>query len=82
MRECSLWDHSEGGAKLSPIKNSSFDLGAIPDDFYVYMSPDLDFLSRRRCHVAWRSKTHVGIQFQSEARKAGSSAAKEPEKPR
>jgi hypothetical protein len=36
---------------------------AIPDVFHLYMT--LDFASRRRCRVVWRSKTQIGVKFLS-----------------
>jgi PilZ domain len=56
LRECTVWDESENGARLvveAPEK--------IPDLFHIYMT--LDFSSRRRCRVIWRSKTQVGVEF-------------------
>ena len=56
LRECVVFDESEKGARL--VVNSPSE---IPDTFYLYMS--LDFASRRRCRVAWRSATQVGVEY-------------------
>jgi hypothetical protein len=63
VQEFRLWDASEGGAKLSPAASAEFDPSQVPNVFYVYMSPDLDFQSRRQCQLVWRSKSQLGIQF-------------------
>jgi hypothetical protein len=56
LRECTVWDESEAGARL--VVDSP---EAIPDIFHIYMT--LDFSSRRRCRVVWRSRTQVGVEF-------------------
>jgi hypothetical protein len=56
LRECTVWDESETGARL--IVHAS---EAIPDIFHIYMT--LDFSSRRRCRVVWRSGTQIGVEF-------------------
>jgi len=33
----------------------------VPDTFHIYMT--LDFSSRRRCRVVWRSKSQIGVEF-------------------
>jgi hypothetical protein len=33
----------------------------IPDTFHIYMT--LEFSSRRRCRVVWRSGTQIGVEF-------------------
>jgi hypothetical protein len=79
IRECTLWDESDGGAKLSPKTAREFGLAEIPNDFFVYMSPDADFRSRRRCRVAWRSDTCIGVEFLPAAPKtAGVSSSSAP----
>jgi hypothetical protein len=70
VRECVLWNESEGGANLSPRAPNEFDLGKIPDVFFIYMSPDVAARSRRRCQVMWRSGTHIGVKFLPDAAKA------------
>jgi len=56
LRECVVFDESEKGARLVvDVPNE------IPETFYLYMS--LDFTSRRRCRVAWRSKTQIGVEY-------------------
>jgi hypothetical protein len=56
LRECTVWDESENGARLVVEAPET-----IPDLFHIYMT--LDFSSRRRCRVIWRSKTQVGVEF-------------------
>lgn len=56
LRECIVWDESAAGACLM-----ASDTGEIPDDFYIYMS--LEFTSRRRCRVAWRTDKLLGVRF-------------------
>ncbi len=59
LLECTVWDESENGARLI-IAGA----GHAPDEFYLYLS--LDFMSRRRCRVAWRSERQIGVEFVSE----------------
>jgi hypothetical protein len=56
LRECVVFDESEKGARL--VVDSP---NEIPDTFYLYLS--LDFSSRRRCRVAWRSETQIGVEY-------------------
>ncbi len=56
LLECTVWDESENGARLV-IAGA----GHAPDEFYLYLS--LDFMSRRRCRVAWRSDTQIGVEY-------------------
>jgi hypothetical protein len=56
LSECTVWDESETGARLVVDASET-----IPDIFHIYMT--LDFSSRRRCRVVWRSKTQVGVEF-------------------
>ena len=56
LRECTVWDESETGARIIVDAPES-----IPDIFHIYMT--LDFSSRRRCRVVWRSKTQIGVEF-------------------
>ena len=56
LRECTVWDESETGARLLVDASET-----IPDIFHIYVT--LDFSSRRRCRVVWRSKTQVGVEF-------------------
>jgi len=56
LRECSVWDESETGARLLVDAPET-----IPDIFHIYMT--LDFSSRRRCRVVWRGKTQIGLEF-------------------
>jgi hypothetical protein len=59
LLECSVWDESENGARLA-IHSSH----QVPDEFYLYLS--MDFTSRRRCRIAWRSDKQVGVEFLNE----------------
>jgi len=56
LRECVVFDESEKGARL--VVDSPHE---IPDTFYLYLS--LDFASRRRCRVAWRSAREIGVEY-------------------
>jgi hypothetical protein len=56
LRECTVWDESESGARLVVDAPET-----IPDLFHIYMT--LDFSSRRRCRVVWRSTTQIGVEF-------------------
>ena len=56
LRECTVWDESENGARLVVDAPETF-----PDLFHIYMT--LNFSSRRRCRVVWRSKTQIGVEF-------------------
>ena len=56
LRECTVWDESETGARLVVDAPET-----IPDSFHIYMT--LDFTSRRRCRVVWRSGTQIGVEF-------------------
>lgn len=58
LRECVVFDESEKGARLVVDTPNE-----IPDTFYLYLS--LDFSSRRRCRVAWRSATQIGVEYQA-----------------
>jgi hypothetical protein len=54
LRECTVWD--ESGARIIVDAPET-----VPDVFHIYMT--LDFSSRRRCRVVWRSKTQIGVEF-------------------
>jgi hypothetical protein len=56
LRECTVFDESEKGARLVVDGPKE-----IPDTFYLYLS--LDFSSRRRCRVAWRSEKEIGVEY-------------------
>src|SRR5215207_238954 len=53
---CVVWDVSEGGARLSAANMSE-----IPNEFTMLLSRDDS--SGTRCHVAWRSRDQIGVQF-------------------
>lgn len=63
LLECTVWDESESGARLV-IQGA----GHAPDEFYLYLS--LDFMSRRRCRVAWRSEQQIGVEYVPEPARA------------
>jgi PilZ domain len=56
LRECTVWDESENGARLVVDHAET-----MPDLFHIYMT--LDFSSRRRCRVVWRSNSQIGVEF-------------------
>lgn len=56
-RPCQVRDISSGGARLIVFT----DTNAIPDTFNLLFSASAKV--RRRCRVAWRSPTEVGVQF-------------------
>jgi hypothetical protein len=56
LRECTVWDESKTGARLVVDAPET-----IPDVFHIYMT--LDFTSRRRCRVVWRSSNQIGVEF-------------------
>jgi hypothetical protein len=56
LRECTVWDESTTVARLVVDAPET-----IPDIFHIYMT--LDFSSRRRCRVIWRSSNQIGVEF-------------------
>jgi hypothetical protein len=74
LLECTVWDESETGARLV-IQGA----GHAPDEFYLYLS--LDFMSRRRCRVAWRSEQQIGVEYVPEPARAHRRASDVPESP-
>ena len=56
LLECTVWDESASGARLV-IAGAEH----APDEFYLYFS--LDFTSRRRCRIAWRTPNQIGVAF-------------------
>ncbi len=58
LRECTVWDESKTGARLIVDAPET-----IPDTFHIYMT--LNFSSRRRCRVVWRSSNQIGVEFLS-----------------
>lgn len=56
LRQCTVWDESETGARLMVEAPET-----IPEIFHIYMT--LDFTSRRRCRVIWRSRNQIGVEF-------------------
>jgi hypothetical protein len=52
-----LSDVSQAGAKISIAGHLE-----IPNEFLLLLSDKSP--SRRRCRVAWREGTHVGVEFQ------------------
>jgi hypothetical protein len=61
-RVCLLCDASQDGAQLTVS-----DPDSVPDRFILALSAD--GAARRRCKVAWRTKTQVGVEFLKEPKK-------------
>jgi hypothetical protein len=55
---CALADISATGARLLVE-----DPDNLPDEFVLYLSSRGS--PRRKCKVAWRDKTHVGVKFET-----------------
>jgi hypothetical protein len=55
---CEIIDISEGGARLRPMMCAP---ESMPDSFNLWISKSGKVL--RRCNVAWRSDTEVGVKF-------------------
>lgn len=54
-RPCIVSNFSNGGAKVAGVEP-----GTVPDEFILRISPH----SRaHRCHVTWRSKDGLGVEF-------------------
>lgn len=60
LRECFVWDESNSGARITVDRTAD-----IPEVFFLYFS--LDFSSRRKCRIAWRSDHQIGVEFVSES---------------
>lgn len=58
-KACEILDISEGGARLRPLMCAP---DAVPDAFTLLLSACGKV--RRRCRVAWRSASELGVQFQ------------------
>jgi hypothetical protein len=58
-RPCVLRDASQGGAHLAVA-----DPKDLPDEFILALSSD--GAARRRCRVAWRTESEVGVEFVKE----------------
>jgi hypothetical protein len=56
VRECTLCDASQEGAQLAVAEPNS-----LPNEFILALSSD--GAARRRCRVAWRTETQVGVEF-------------------
>jgi PilZ domain len=57
--DCVVWDLSELGACLN-VENPS----GIPDSFDLEIDNlVIDHLSVRKCRVAWRTATQIGVEF-------------------
>jgi hypothetical protein len=71
IQQCVVNNFSSGGAKISGVEPD-----AIPDEFILRISPH----SRpHRCHVVWRSKGGLGVEFTDDPRGTGEpKAAGEP----
>lgn len=58
-RPCIVSNFSNGGARLTGIGPET-----LPDEFLLRISPH----SRaRKCHVVWRSRDAVGVEFAGDA---------------
>jgi hypothetical protein len=56
LGECRLKDISTGGAKLAVSI-----AGEVPNEFLLALSRDGSV--RRRCQIAWRAETQIGVRF-------------------
>jgi hypothetical protein len=56
MRECTLWDISEAGARITVESPRE-----VPFEFFLLLSKDGK--TRRRCRVVWRSEDQIGARF-------------------
>ena len=54
-RRCIVSNFSNGGAKIVGLDPST-----VPDEFILRLSPHGH---AHRCHVAWRSKDGLGVEF-------------------
>jgi hypothetical protein len=59
-RECMLCDASQEGAQLQVAEPDS-----VPDEFTLALSSD--GAARRKCRVAWRTTTQIGVKFVKES---------------
>jgi hypothetical protein len=55
---CEILDISDGGARLRPLMCAPH---MVPDKFTLLLSASGKV--RRKCRVAWRSRTEFGVQF-------------------
>jgi hypothetical protein len=55
VRECVVSNFSGDGAKITGVET-----GPLPDEFILRISPHSP---ARRCHVVWRSKDGLGVEF-------------------
>ncbi len=63
VRHCVVNNFSSGGAKITGV-----DPATVPDEFILRISPH----SRtHRCHVIWRSKDGLGVEFADEPKVIG-----------
>jgi hypothetical protein len=65
-RPCVVSNFSNGGAKITGVE-----LGTVPDEFILRISPHSH---AHRCHVIWRSKDGLGVEFLDHAKAAGEPA--------
>jgi hypothetical protein len=54
-RLCVVSNFSNGGAKIAGVEPST-----VPDEFILRLSPHG---RAHRCHVTWRSKNGLGVEF-------------------
>src|SRR5262245_60098347 len=57
MRDCKVLDISEEGARIA-IGGAD----RLPSDFILLLTPS--GCPQRRCHMIWRTPTHVGVEFE------------------
>ena len=61
-RQCIVSNFSNGGAKILVPES-----GGLPDEFILRISPRCRL---QKCHVIWRSKDGVGVEFTDSAKDA------------
>ena len=65
-RPCVVSNFSNGGAKIVGIEPA-----AVPDEFILRITPHSP---AHKCHVTWRSKEGLGVEFVDNARGPGEPA--------
>jgi hypothetical protein len=59
-RRCIVSNFSNGGAKIAGVEPST-----VPDEFMLRISPHGH---AQACHVTWRSKNGLGVEFTGDAK--------------
>jgi hypothetical protein len=62
-RPCVVSNFSNGGAKIVGIEPAT-----VPDEFILRITPHSP---AHKCHVTWRSKEGLGVEFVDNAKRAG-----------